>query len=165
MKNPPVQALFGKKLFLSVLFLLGISLSTFAQTEAQPDSTDMGASRGAAPAAPLNTVLSTVNYAPGSISLDDLAKRELKRVARLMNMHQELRLMVYGHTDDTGDILRNQILSTYRAKLARAYLIGLGIAPDRLEYYGFGFRKPKVGDVSEEARAANRRVDIHFIVE
>ena len=54
-------------------------------------------------------------------------------------------------------------LSQQRADSARGYLIGRGVAAQRLTAKGYGPDKPLVEGTSPEARAKNRRVE--FIVE
>jgi outer membrane protein OmpA-like peptidoglycan-associated protein len=41
----------------------------------------------------------------------------------------------------------------------RKYIVGKGIAPDRLKVSGFGFSKPVVPNDSDENRTRNRRVE------
>lgn len=61
--------------------------------------------------------------------------------------------MVQGHSDETGDEALNLELSQRRAEAVRAYLIGRGIDPDRVNAVGYGA-------TYAGTHANNRRVDI-----
>jgi len=64
---------------------------------------------------------------------------------------------IQGHTDNVGDPKKNLTLSTNRAQAVNNYLILEGIAPNRLEFKGFGETKPVETNKTEEGRAKNRR--------
>jgi hypothetical protein len=87
------------------------------------------------------------------------ARGSLDSVATLLAAHPELtRVRIEGHADDRGDPHHNRVLSTDRALRVRDYLVGKGIAADRLETIGWGTTRPLELDSTEEARAKNRRV-------
>ena len=165
MTHPSIKSLFLSGYFARILSLcilgFGIMFSAMAQPESQNASAE-GASRGER--GPLDTRISTIYYETGKIKLDDPANREVRRVIRLMRMNPAIRLSIQGHTDDQGDVLENQRLSEYRAWLVWAYMVANGVPHHRIEFVGFGFRKPKVGETTEEARKENRRVEVHLIM-
>ena len=166
MTHPSIKSLFLPGYFARILSLcilgFGIIFSAVAQPESQNASPE-GASRGER--GTLDTRISTIHYETGKIKLDDPANREVRRVIRLMRMNPAIRLSIQGHTDDQGDVLENQRLSEYRAWLVWAYMVANGVPHHRIEFVGFGFRKPKVGETTEEARKENRRVEIHLIMD
>lgn len=67
------------------------------------------------------------------------------------------RFTVAGHTDAVGDPTTNLKLSCARSMAVREYLLGRGVAPERLSAYGFGSSLPIVQAVNA---AANRRVEV-----
>ena len=140
----------------------GMMLTAVAQPETE-NAVGEGASRGER--GPLDTKISTIYYETGKIKLDDPSNREVRRLIRLMRANPDIRLSIQGHTDDQGDVLENQRLSEYRAWLVWAYMVANGVPHHRIEFVGFGFRKPKVGDTTEEARKENRRVEVHLIMD
>lgn len=157
MLQPPASFLTRIALFVSLsLFCLPGILAQPADSVAAEQGTSRGQS------GELDTQISELLYRPGQVGLDAAAIRELNRVLRLMQLNPELVISIQGHTDDQGEIMENQRLSEYRAKLVWAYLFARGVPLYRMRYMGFGFRKPKVGAVDAEARAANRRVEIHY---
>ncbi len=87
----------------------------------------------------------------------------LTEVAAVLERHTELALIeVQGHTDDQGTASRNMDLSRRRAGSIRAWLVGHGIAPERLRAEGYGESRPIADNGTMEGRASNRRVE--FVV-
>jgi outer membrane protein OmpA-like peptidoglycan-associated protein len=70
---------------------------------------------------------------------------------------------VYGYTDDVGTQAYNLQLSQRRAEAVRDFLVQAGISPTILSTKGFGKSDPRVPGDSEQARAANRRVEIGIV--
>jgi outer membrane protein OmpA-like peptidoglycan-associated protein len=69
-------------------------------------------------------------------------------------------LMISGFTDSIGDPAYNLKLSQQRAGAVRSALVGLGIAPERLQSQGFGSADPKADNATLQGRAMNRRVEL-----
>lgn len=88
----------------------------------------------------------------------------LNEVAQIIMDHPELtKIRIEGHTDARGNANYNLELSKKRAASVRDYLIGRGVAPERLESEGFGKTRPLVQGNNEAAWSKNRRVDF-FVV-
>ncbi|MEN9786845.1 MAG: hypothetical protein RLZZ299_2109 [Pseudomonadota bacterium] len=88
----------------------------------------------------------------------------LDEVAGILADHPELtRIRVEGHTDSRGDNAKNKALSQSRAASVVTYLVGKGVAADRLESIGYGEEKPLVKEVKDTDRAKNRRVDFAVV--
>jgi len=66
--------------------------------------------------------------------------------------------VVEGHTDSQGSDATNLSLSQRRADAVRSYLVGKGIAANRLTAQGFGETQPVADNATAEGRAQNRRV-------
>jgi outer membrane protein OmpA-like peptidoglycan-associated protein len=71
-------------------------------------------------------------------------------------------IKVIGHTDSKGSDAYNQALSERRASSVAAYLLGMGLAPDKLTSEGGGESEPVADNETEEGRAKNRRVELHI---
>lgn len=84
----------------------------------------------------------------------------LDDVATLLKDDAELKLTVEGHTSSDGTLQANQTLSQKRADRVKAYLVSKGVAAERIAAIGYGPSRPLVEETSEEARAANRRVEM-----
>jgi outer membrane protein OmpA-like peptidoglycan-associated protein len=84
----------------------------------------------------------------------------LDDVAYLLQINPQIRrVRVEGHTDWIGSDAYNQKLSERRAASVRDYLIGKGIAPDRLIAVGYGKSRPIADNNTTQGRARNRRVE------
>jgi len=85
----------------------------------------------------------------------------LDQVAEVMTGFPEIQLLrVEGHTDVRGNDAYNMDLSQRRADSVMAYLVGKGIAPERIVAKGFGETKPLDPAANTAAYEKNRRVDV-----
>ncbi|MCB2376594.1 OmpA family protein [Hymenobacter sp. BT635] len=73
-------------------------------------------------------------------------------------------LSIAGHTDSKGPAAFNLTLSRERAAAARAYLLGKGVAENRIEMRGYGPRHALAPNTTEAGRARNRRVEFDLFV-
>ncbi|MDH5380967.1 MAG: OmpA family protein, partial [Cyclobacteriaceae bacterium] len=72
-------------------------------------------------------------------------------------------IIITGHTDETGEVKYNQVLSENRAKSVAQYLISLGISANRIQTEGKGESRPLITEGNKkEMDAKNRRVE--FVV-
>jgi OmpA-OmpF porin, OOP family len=110
-----------------------------------------------------NYVLNNIHFQFNSFRLIPPSFEELDKVADYLLRHQDVRVQLFGHTDDQGGDRYNLKLSQARAKNVAEYLGSVGIDTNRIEYFGFGKTKPLKQGTSEEARALNRRVEIRFL--
>ena len=85
----------------------------------------------------------------------------LDTVAQVMRDFPDITIEVQGHTDSRGNDAYNMRLSQQRADSVRQYLIGQGIAPERLTSRGYGETVPIESNATDEGRALNRRVEFH----
>lgn len=91
------------------------------------------------------------------------SEAELLKVLELLQKNEGMRLEIGGHTDNTGSVSSNLILSENRAKSVFQYLTGKGIAPERLTYKGYGASEPIAGNDTEAGRALNRRTEFKVL--
>jgi outer membrane protein OmpA-like peptidoglycan-associated protein len=87
----------------------------------------------------------------------------LNRIAGILMTLKGYTIAVYGYTDDIGTQTYNLQLSQRRAEAVRDFLRQAGISPAILSTKGFGKSDPRVPGNSEQARAANRRVEIGIV--
>lgn len=85
----------------------------------------------------------------------------LNTVAQVLNDFPDVTLEIQGHTDSRGRDAYNERLSQQRADAVREYLVGQGIAPNRLTSRGYGEARPIDSNRTSAGRAANRRVEFH----
>ena len=70
------------------------------------------------------------------------------------------RILLIGHTDDTGNSKANADLSERRAKSVAKLFKTSGVYEDQLYYQGAGETMPIADNATEDGRAKNRRVEI-----
>jgi outer membrane protein OmpA-like peptidoglycan-associated protein len=87
----------------------------------------------------------------------------LNRIAGILMTLKGYTIAVYGYTDDIGTQTYNLQLSQRRAEAVRDFLVQAGISPTIMTTKGFGKSDPRVPGDSEQARAANRRVEIGIV--
>lgn len=70
---------------------------------------------------------------------------------------------ITGHTDNTGEESGNLALSQGRAGAIAAYMIGKGIATERIVVKGAGSALPLVDEDTPQAHQLNRRIEIELV--
>ena len=106
--------------------------------------------------------LEGANFAPGSARLLRGANAKLDEVVSTANQYPDIRLSVVGYTDNTGKAASNQKLSEARADAVKRYLVGKGVAGERISAKGLGDADPIADNATAAGRAKNRRVEIHY---
>ncbi|HTZ57021.1 MAG TPA: OmpA family protein [Acidobacteriaceae bacterium] len=88
----------------------------------------------------------------------------LNRIAGILMTLKGFSIAVYGYTDDVGTQAYNLQLSQRRAQAVRDFLVQAGISPTTITTIkGFGESDPRVPGNTDQARAANRRVEIGIV--
>ena len=88
------------------------------------------------------------------------AKEKLDRVADLLLKNPNVEVTLNGYTDSYGDPSYNQVVSEGRAGMVKAYLVGKGLDPAKIEAVGYGPQKFLATNKTREGRRLNRRVEI-----
>ena len=137
---------------LLVMAFLGFSLSSCTTCSQQP-----------APTAPKVMVFEEA-------ALFDFDKADLKpegkeqikayREKAQAELSRADKIIITGYTDNTGAPDYNTKLSQQRAEAVRAYLISIGVDPNKIVATGAGDTKPIADNSTKEGRAKNRRVEI-----
>ena len=87
----------------------------------------------------------------------------LGAVVAVLTDHPEItKVRIEGHTDDRGTEAYNLKLSQRRAASVVKWLVKHGVAKTRLTSKGFGRSRPVDKSTTDEARALNRRVELHI---
>ena len=108
------------------------------------------------------TLASDVTFASDSAELASGAETQLQTVAGQLAQYPDGgTLSIVGHTDDVQDDAYNQTLSEKRANAVKTRLEQLTkLDKWQTSVSGKGESQPKINDTTDEARAANRRVEI-----
>lgn len=107
---------------------------------------------------PLNNIF----FNTGDSTLLTLSQSELTRVAQLIKKIGG-NVEIGGHTDNTGDKVRNQLLSEARAIAAKEFLVSEGCDPERITTVGYGDSQPIADNKTADGRRKNRRIEIRFV--
>lgn len=132
-----------------------------------------------APAAPVATLPS--GPAPGSLDdfrvtvgervffgydrfdLSPEARATLEKQAAWLRRYQNVRVLVAGSADERGTREYNLALGARRAASAKEYLVGLGVAANRVETVSYGKERPLDARQSEEAHSLNRNAHTQLV--
>ena len=108
------------------------------------------------------TLASDVTFASDSADLASGAEAQLQTVSGQLAQYPDGgTLTIVGHTDDIQDDAYNQTLSEKRADAVKTRLEQLtSLDKWQTSVTGKGESEPRVKDTTDEARAANRRVEI-----
>lgn len=101
-----------------------------------------------------------VLFETSSAKLSPAGQRDLQQLAIHLRNNPNSTVTVIGHTDSTGSLEYNQILSENRARAVSTKLIAGGVAPARITTVGQGPTRPIASNDTPEGRAQNRRVEI-----
>lgn len=104
-----------------------------------------------------------IYFAFDSAALSQEAQAVLRKKADFLKAHPKVRVTIEGHCDERGTNEYNLALGEARAKAAKAFLVDLGIAAERLATISYGEERPIARGSTEEAWAKNRRA--HFVIE
>jgi chemotaxis protein MotB len=109
-------------------------------------------------------------FGSGSAQISARAEVVLGKIARVLNDHNELEILVEGHTDNvpisTDCMVDNWDLSVKRAtSVVRNLQTKHNIAPERMTAGGRSEYVPKATNETAEGRQANRRTEIIILPE
>jgi chemotaxis protein MotB len=104
-------------------------------------------------------------FASGSANVNSKAEAVLAKVAKVVNDHKDLDILVEGHTDavpiSTPEFKDNWDLSAKRAtSVVRLLQSKFGVDPERMTAGGRGEFEPQSGNNSRAGRKQNRRTEI-----
>lgn len=106
--------------------------------------------------------LKPVFFALDSADIDDQNRASVAANAELLKKFPTWTVTIEGHTDERGTAEYNLALGERRAVAVRAYLLSLGIAPDRVRTVSYGKEFPFDPGHDEAAWSKNRRA--HFVI-
>ena len=83
-----------------------------------------------------------------------------KTLSDILKQYPEYKLTVEGHCDERGSAEYNMALGDARAKVAKEYLVSLGIPGDQLQTVSLGKERPVCTEANEACYQKNRRAHI-----
>lgn len=107
-----------------------------------------------------HAVLEGLEFATGSAQLGPGPNPSLEALAEWLIANPSARVVLVGHTDSVGSLEANAQLAQLRASAVLERLRdGFGVDPAQLQAAGAGALAPIASNLTEEGRAANRRVE------
>ena len=107
---------------------------------------------------------SRLMFTSGHAVLEPSSSKVLDQLISLLNAYPSNRVLIEGHTDNTGDKNFNLRLSELRAKGVRDYLIKHGgYDAARFQITGYGDTKPIADNGAKVGRSLNRRVEVTIL--
>lgn len=102
-----------------------------------------------------------INFDLNSATLRDDSAEALRVIADYLNANPGVKVLIVGHTDNTGEFEHNMDLSRKRAESVTAALEkGYGASMDQMTPVGVGMASPVASNSDENGRALNRRVEL-----
>lgn len=134
----------------------------------EPGKPDADAQKNGCPKAFLKNdeikITEQVKFEKASAKISQGAPNDevLGAVLDVLKAHPEVAMLrVEGHTDNAGNAVANERLSTRRAEAVVAWLVAHGISKSQLTAKGLGANKPIDSNDTDSGRANNRRVEFH----
>ncbi|MFB0517677.1 MAG: peptidoglycan-associated lipoprotein Pal [Acidobacteriota bacterium] len=107
-------------------------------------------------------VLKDIHYDFDKYNIKPQEANVLEENARWLLANLTVIVLIEGHCDERGTNQYNLALGERRAQSAKAYLIALGVSPERFKTISYGEEMPVDPGHSEIAWSKNRRA--HFLI-
>jgi OOP family OmpA-OmpF porin len=107
--------------------------------------------------------LSHLIFSQGKAVIDPKSYSELDELVQMMKENSKIEIQLEGHTDNQGNSKLNMDLSQKRVDAVKKYIVSKSIAKDRVKTKAFGGSKPLSNEMTQEARALNRRVEVRIL--
>ena len=104
-------------------------------------------------------IFSDISFGVGKADISPNSYSMLDEIAAALIARPDLKIVVEGHTDNTGAKAVNRDLSQRRAQSVVDYLEAKGISASRLSAKGIGPDRPIADNATKPGRARNRRVE------
>lgn len=104
----------------------------------------------------------TINFEFDSSELSDEAKALITRHVKLLKESEQLKVILEGHTDSTGDRSYNLKLGERRALTVKDFAIAQGALPHQIEVISYGEEKLITRELNDEEMRLNRRAEFVY---
>jgi OOP family OmpA-OmpF porin len=160
-------ALHNNNLYLGINYYFGTPAPVPAPVAAAPEPAPVAKSEPAPMPETWKTLLENkpvciegANFEFDSAKLRGGEIQKLDEVVSFSEKYKDAQLESSGHTCNIGTEEYNQKLSERRAASVKAYLVGKGVAADRIVTVGYGESRPMADNKTRAGREQNRRVEV-----
>lgn len=107
-----------------------------------------------------------IQFKTNSTQIQPVSHVLIETIANVLKANPAIDLVeIAGHADNRGSAAANKTLTLLRSKAVLAALVKLGVDARRLRAAGYGSYCPAVDGTDEAAYEANRRVQLHILVQ
>lgn len=99
----------------------------------------------------------------GSAKLRPESQPQVAALARQLKANEQTKILLRGHSDNTGSIQRNALLSLSRSGSLRQAVAELGVDPRRITIEGVGSLDPVASNKTKAGREKNRRIELIIV--
>ena len=108
-------------------------------------------------------VLKNVNFGFDKTEFKKSSMPELQNLNMFLVSNPKVKILITGHTDDSGSESYNMQLSFQRAVVIKAWLTENGIESSRISCAGKGLEIPIENNLDEHNKSVNRKVEFEII--
>jgi len=106
---------------------------------------------------------SGILFATNSSTLNQVSKTALTQFSNSLKANPDTDVLIFGHTDSSGNDNINIPLSKARAGSVQDYLLTQGISSTRMKAEGLGSSLPVADNSTSAGKALNRRVEVFIL--
>jgi len=120
------------------------------------------------PPPPPEPIEAVIAFGASGLKLDDAGRQAVDALLAQETTRTGGPIILRGNTDSRGADGDNRVASRKRAEAVRDYMVGKGVAPERIQVIALGEARPIApnarpdGSDDPEGRAKNRRVDVEI---
>ena len=107
--------------------------------------------------------IENLHFERSKATITQESKETLNKLVEFLEVNNEVKVQINGHTDNVGSKYLNRLLSYNRANAVVRFLVKNGILQSRLSAKGHGSEIPVADNNTKEGRAKNRRVEFEII--
>lgn len=109
-------------------------------------------------------ILNNLFFDRAEYAIKETSYEELQRIIALMKEYPTMEVLLEGHTDNQGDLMKNVELAKNRVEEVRNYLVKNGqIDVKRIDVKSWGPIRPIASNTTEDTRKKNRRVEFTIV--
>jgi outer membrane protein OmpA-like peptidoglycan-associated protein len=107
--------------------------------------------------------IKSLEFAADTSAISKTSYLVLDELFLFLKANPNLEIEIGGHTNNVPTDAYCDRLSTSRAKVVAEYLVNRGLNSEKIQFKGYGKRKPKADNRTSVGRKANQRVEIKII--
>lgn len=107
--------------------------------------------------------LENIFFNTGSANLKPASLAQIEAIAKQLADNEQTKILIRGHSDNTGSAQQNLLLSLSRSGSMKKALGKMGIKANRISIEGVGPLEPIASNETAEGREKNRRIELIVI--